>query len=192
MRLIGNPSVNDEGDPVLAGRGDRLARNLLLPLLIVLVAVIAVLYVFFDVSKVDGASMFPTLRDGDRLLLTKGYRNPRHGDVVVLLTEDMGAPLEIVKRIVALPGDSVEGFGDAVFVNGKPEAFTHTGVIKFETPHIAAFKVPAGSIYVMGDNRPESYDSRFTGPMTLTSVHGRVTAIIAPIGRMRVVPSGID
>ncbi len=192
IRLIGSPSVHEDGDPVRAGRGDRLARNLLVPLLIVLVAVIAVFYVFFDVSKVDGASMFPTLHDGDRLLLTKGYRNPRHGDVLVLVTQDMGVPLEIVKRVVALPGDTVEVFGDAVMVNGKPEAFAHTGVIKFEAPHIVAFKVPAGSVYVMGDNRPESYDSRFTGPMALTSVHGRVAAIIAPIGRMRVVPSGID
>ena len=192
IRLIGSPSVHEDGDPVRAGRGDRLARNLVLPLLIVLVAVIAVFYVFFDVSKVDGPSMLPTLHNGDRLLLTRGYRNPRHGDIVVLIAQDMGAPLEIVKRVVGLPGDTVEVFGDAVFVNGKPEAFAHSGVIKFETPHFAALKLPPGSVYVMGDNRPESFDSRYTGPMSLTSAHGRVVAIIAPIGRMRVVPSGID
>lgn len=191
VTLLGNPSVHDAGDPVLAGRGDRIARNLLVPLLIILVAVIAVFYVLFDVSRVEGESMIPTLRNGDRLLLTKGYSDPRRGDIVVLLTSDMGTPLEIVKRVVALPGDTVEVFGDVVMVNNRAEAPVHIGVIQNETPHIPAFKLPIGSIFVMGDNRPGSLDSRVTGPMALSSVHGRVAGIFAPIARMRVVPSGI-
>lgn len=192
VTIMGVPSVHDDGDPVLAGRGDRIARNLLVPLLIVLVAIVAVFYVFFDVARVDGDSMVPTLRNGDRLLLTKGYSNPRRGDIVVLLALDTVPPEEIVKRIVALPGDTVEVFGDVVMVNNRTEAPVHTGVIQNETPHIPAFTLPAGSIFVMGDNRPGSLDSRMTGPMTLSSVHGRVAGIFAPIGRLRVVPSGIN
>jgi signal peptidase I len=192
VRLIGNPSVHDGGDPVKAGRGDRLARNLLLPLVIVLLAVIAVFYVFFDVSQVAGPSMVPTLLDGDRLLLTKGYTAPRHGDIVVFVIDEQGTPTEIVKRVVGLPGDTIEVFGDTVAVNGKPEATPHTGIVKLDQPHIAPQVVPAGSVFVMGDNRPVSLDSRYIGPLPLTTAHGRVAAIWAPIGRMRVVPSGLD
>ncbi len=192
VRFIGAPSVHDKGDPVWAGRGDRLARNLLVPLLIVLLTVIVVFYVFFDVSQVQGDSMVPTLLDGDRLLLTKGYSAPRHGDIVVFVIDEHGTPTEIVKRVVALAGDTVEVFGDRVAVNGKPEATPHAGVVQFDTPHIVVQTVPAGSVFVMGDNRPVSLDSRYIGPLPLTAAHGRVAAIFAPIGRMRVVPSGLD
>ena len=192
VTIIGVPSVHDEGDPVLAGRGDRLARNLLVPLLIILVAVVAVFYVFFDVSRVDGDSMLPTLRNGDRLLLTKGHTNPKRGAIVVLLATDTIPPEDIVKRVVALPGDTVEVFGDTVRVNGRAEAPIHAAIIQNSEPHIPAFTVPAGYIFVMGDNRPGSLDSRMTGPMPISSIHGRVAGIFAPIGRLRVVPSGIN
>jgi signal peptidase I len=192
VRLFGQPSIHDDGDPVKAGRGDRLARILLLPLIILLLTLIAVFYVFFDFSQVAGPSMVPTLLDGDRLLLTKGYSSPRHGDIVVFIIDEQGKPTEIVKRVVGLPGDTIEVFGDRAAVNGKPEATPHTGIVKSDQPHIAPQVVPAGNVFVMGDNRPVSLDSRYIGPLPLTAAHGRVAAIWAPVGRMRVVPSGLD
>jgi len=154
--------------------------------------VFAVFYVFFDVSQVSGPSMVPTLLDGDRLLLTKGYTSPRHGDIVVFIIDEQGTPTEIVKRVVGLPGDTIEVLGDNVLVNGKPEATPHPVVIRFESPRIAPQVIPAGTVFVMGDNRPVSLDSRYIGPLPLSTAHGRVAAIWAPIGRMRVVPSGLD
>lgn len=191
-RFTSLPSVHDDGDPVRAGRGDRIARNLLIPLVILLLTVVAVFYVFFDVSQVSGPSMVPTLLDGDRLLLTKGYTSPRHGDIVVFVIDEQGKPTEIVKRVVGLPGDTIEVMGDNVLVNGKPEATPHPVVIRFDAPRIAPQTVPAGTVFVMGDNRPVSLDSRYIGPLALTTAHGRVAAIFAPVGRMRVVPSGLD
>ncbi len=191
-RPFAAPSVHDEGDPVKAGRGDRLARNVILPLVIVLLTVFAVFYVFFDVSQVSGPSMEPTLLDGDRLLLTKGYGSPRHGDIVVFAIDEQGTPNEIVKRVVGLPGDTIEVFGDTVLINGKPERTPHPVVIHADTPAIAAQVVPAGTVFVMGDDRPVSLDSRYIGPLPLTTAQGRVAAIFAPVGRMRVVPSGLD
>ena len=192
VRLLGVPSVHDGGDPVRAGRGDRLARTLLLPLVIVLLTVIAMFYVLFDTSQVQGPSMLPTLLEGDRLLLTKGYASPRHGDVVVFIIDEQGAPTEIVKRVVAVAGDTVEVFGDKVLVNGRSESSRYPVIIGSDTTHIVPQIVRAGSVFVMGDDRPVSLDSRYIGPLPLTTAHGRVAAIFAPIGRMRVVPSGLD
>jgi signal peptidase I len=192
VRIFGSPDIADPGDPVRAGAGDRLARNLLLPLLIVLLTVGAIFYVFFGVSEVQGTSMVPTLQGGDRLLLTKGYTSPHHGDIVVFVIDEHGTPTEIVKRVVGLPGDTVEVFGDSVLVNGKPEATPHTGIVQATSPHILPQTIPPGSVWVMGDNRPVSLDSRYIGPIALSTARGRVAAIFAPIGRMRVVPSGIE
>jgi signal peptidase I len=185
------PSIDGYDDPVAAGKGDRLARRLLVPLIVVLLLVLAVFYVFFGVAQVQGPSMVPTLFDGDRLLLTKRYASPRRGDIVVLVIDEQGTPTEIVKRVVGLPGDTVEVFGDMALINGKPET-PHADLVRSETPHIAPQTVPPGTVFVMGDNRPVSLDSRYIGPLPLTAVVGRVAAIFAPVGRMRVIPSGLD
>jgi signal peptidase I len=108
---------------------------------------------------------------------------------VVVLRIDVGhGPEEIVKRVVALPGDTVSVRGDYVTVNGAPEQFPHE-IMASQEKIIRDLTVPAGEIYVLGDNRPVSADSRFIGPQPLTAIHGRVVAVWWPVNRIRVVPS---
>jgi signal peptidase I len=78
--------------------------------------------------------------------------------------------------------------GDYVTVNGKPEVFDHKMIVGNETI-TQDLTVPAGSVFLMGDNRVVSLDSRFIGPLPISSIHGRVVAVWAPVTRMRVVPS---
>ncbi len=133
--------------------------------------------------------MLPNLKTVDGLLITKGYGHPRRGDIVVLrITGQDGKPDDIVKRVVGIPGDTVEVRNDVAYVDGIKESGYATYVDppgKGDT--IPPVNVPAGELYVMGDNRPVSYDSRYIGPQPLSSVSGRVAAIYMPVTRIGMV-----
>jgi signal peptidase I len=164
-----------------------LAQRLLGPLAILLALVLLVFYVLFAHSRVAGPSMLPTLRDGDYILVTKGLSQPRRGDVVVLDTTEAGRPTEVVKRIVAVAGDRVHIAGDFALVNGAPEQFPHM-VFGSSLPWpVQDLTVPRGTVFVLGDNRPVSYDSRYLGPLSVAQIQGRVVAVYAPVGRIGLV-----
>jgi signal peptidase I len=169
------------------GRGDRIAGWLIVPLLAIFIVAYLTFVVFFDVARVDGPSMLPTLRGDDRVLVTKGYTTPHRGEIVVFTEPAMGGGTDdIIKRVVGVPGDAVEIDRGRAIVDGAPEP-PHTGVFTGQQS-IAAITVPKGTIYVMGDNRPESYDSRERGPIPMSQVRGRAVVVVWPLARMRVLP----
>jgi signal peptidase I len=167
----------------------RLAIWLVGPLATILVALILVFFVLFDTSHVSGQSMMPTLRNADLVLLTKGDPNPQRGDIVILNVVNQGVPEEWVKRIVALPGDIVDVNGDIILVNGKAEQFQHIIMTSGATTPIKHLTVEPDRIFVAGDNRGVSEDSRYVGTFPLTAIKGRVFFIYAPITRIGPVPS---
>lgn len=128
---------------------------------------------------IRGRSMTPTLRDGDQYLLNRIaylFREPNRGDLVVI--HDPGHTDMAIKRIIGLPGDKVEVRDGALFVNGArlkepylaPDTFTMPG-------HTlrGPVKLGANNYFVMGDNRSESEDSRFYGPIHLDHIVGVVS-----------------
>lgn len=161
-----------------------LARWIVIPLLAWLVVIVLVFYVFFSSAVVDGRSMTPTLLSGDYLLITRGYEAPRRGDVVVTHVDEEGRSVELVKRIIAIPGDTIEIRGDVAFVNGINEPFRG----QFIDPRFAVSRpkvvVPEGYVYVLGDNRPGSEDSRFLGPVPVSGIAGRAVMVYAPLPRL--------
>lgn len=169
-------------------RSNRLARVLLVPLLAFVVLAVAV-GMNYDFSIVDGPSMLPTLHNKDYLLITKGLPDPVSGDVAVIRMEEGTHTVELVKRIVAMPGDEVRIEGDHLWVNGVAETRTAEVIRSDATSPRGSLVVPPGHVWVMGDNRPNSTDSRVFGPVPIFSLHGRAIAIWAPIYRIRLVPS---
>lgn len=164
--------------------GDRKAALLVLPLTALLALVLVVFYGAYDTARVDGPSMDPTLLSEDRLLVTKGYPDPRRGDIIVFEEIEGGTPIRLVKRVVGIPGDSVRTVGDRAWVNEKPEA-TPEAVIGPDRRVTGPSVVAPGELFVMGDNRPDSTDSRIFGPIALRSVIGRAVAVFSPVTRMR-------
>jgi signal peptidase I len=154
-------------------------------LVFVLAGVITLLGIVFSVTRVDGDSMVPTLEHGDRILVTRGYDLPRIGDIVSIDVQGEDGSTGVLKRVVALPGDTVEILGDSALVNGEPSEATDVAIIGPDRRHIGPLDVPDGMVYVLGDNRPVSLDSRYVGMITLGSVRGRVTAIVLPLRRAR-------
>ncbi len=169
-------------------RVNRLAELMLVPLALILGVLIGAWFTY-DFSRVDGPSMLPTLRDGDRLLITKGLPDPTYGDVAVVRVLDNNRPAEIVKRIVAMPGDEIRIDGDHLWVNGREETRTAEVTYSGATWPRGSLTVPPGHVWVMGDNRPVSLDSRRIGPVPIYSLHGQAVAIFAPLDRIRLVPS---
>jgi signal peptidase I len=141
-----------------------------------------VVYLFImQPNQVKGASMDPTFNSGDYIFTSKityKLRGFERGDVVVFKSPK-NPDIEYIKRIIGLPGDKVMVKDEEVYVNG----------VKLDEPYIAAktnlwdggfskngeeIVVPDGELYVMGDNRPRSSDSREFGPIPVSSIIGQV------------------
>lgn len=174
--------------PEAAGRGDRIARRILVPLLALLALILIVFYVVYTPSSVDGDSMEPALSDGDRILITHGYDSPARDDVIVYRYAGDGRhPERAIKRVIAVPGDVVEVAGGVARVNGVEEPAGRFIADPVFPGVSGPLEVPEGTVFVLGDNRLVSLDSRQTGPVPLPDIDGKVVFVWAPLGRVRIV-----
>ncbi len=140
-----------------------------------------------ETYTVQAASMEPELRSGDRLLVNKvvyRFGDPARGDIVVLDPADDTQGLtdtaeRLVKRVVGLPGDVIESVDGSVQVNGtSTDQPWLTGTTP--TPDFSAVTVPDGEVFVLGDNRIVSVDSRMFGTIEIARIEGKVIATFWP------------
>jgi signal peptidase I len=154
-------------------------------LLTAIVLRIAVVQAF----SIPSVSMERTLLVGDRVLVNKlsdhGH-TPHRGDVVVFKRppgEEAAAIKDLIKRVIGLPGDTVSAQGGSLYLNGHKlnEPYLQPGT---ETIMDAPVTVPPGRVFVMGDNRTQSRDSRFFGPILMKSIIGRAFVRVWPPNRL--------
>jgi len=131
--------------------------------------------------SIPSGSMEPTLVAGDRVLTTPlvfDFRDPLRGDVVVFHSSAFAGAV-LIKRVVALAGDTVEVKNGALYLNGQRqnEHYLLEGTTDGDFPKTV---VPAGELFVMGDNRNDSEDSRIFGPIPRTAVFGKALAVWWP------------
>jgi signal peptidase I len=145
---------------------------------------VMVLWVVFEVTVVFGPSMSPTLVNGEYTLDTKTYNVPVRGDIVVFHEPGPGEQqIDVIKRVVGVAGDTVSVDNGVATVDGRPEP-GHPGVYAGVDSY-GPVTVPPGAVFVLGDNRPVSLDSRDRGPIPLSRVIGRAVAVILPVWRAR-------
>lgn len=154
-------------------RSRSILRVVLEPVLAAVVLALA-LRAVVRIYAVPSSSMAPTLLPGDRIVVTRYITDhPARGDVIVF--RQPGREGVTVKRVVAVPGELVDAEGGRVRIGGRPVdepyAIAATG-------HIPPQIVPAGHLYVLGDNRGESVDSRSWGPLPARLVLGRARLIL--------------
>jgi signal peptidase I len=136
-----------------------------------------------EVFRIPSESMSPTLETGDSVLAAKfAYRlaEPERGDLAVFDRPDGMT----IKRVVGLPGDTV-GIRDGVLVvNGEPQREPYVDYNLTDSSFFGPEKVPAGHVFVMGDNRSNSRDSRVFGPVPEEDLTGKVLLRVAPLDRV--------
>lgn len=159
-------------------------------------AITAFIYVFIMAPYVvQGRSMESTLHDRERVIVNKAIyylQDPKPGDIVIIHPDASGD--NWIKRVIAVAGDTVEAKDDQLYVNGKvleedylaenKQKATAAGVTL--TADFGPVKVESGSIFVMGDNRSNSMDSRMIGPVQLDHVVGRAEVVYWPLSSIRI------
>ena len=162
--------------------------DILEPIVAALLVITIVFTLFFRIVNVSGRSMMPTLSNGDKIVISATGYEPQRGDIVVL-SGAAGIKETIVKRIIAVGGDKVDiNFTTGIVtVNGVEEEYTD--VLTLQQFDIAfPITVPEGCVFVLGDNRAESLDSRSTeiGCIDERYIVGKVLFRLFPLGEGKV------
>lgn len=167
-------------------------------LLIAVVLAAVIRYFLFAPIVVDGLSMMPTLKDQDRMIVNKlSYKigEPKRFDIVVFHAPEQK---DYIKRVIGLPGDTIEYKNDTLYVNGKPYDEPYLDEYKKQVEDgpltepftleekIGRKTVPEGELFVMGDNRRFSKDSRHIGTIPMSKVIGKTSIIYWPIHDARI------
>ncbi len=162
--------------------------DILEPIVAALLVITVIFTLFFRIVNVSGPSMMPTLNDGDKIVISATGYEPQRGDIVIL-SGAAGIKDTIVKRIIAVGGDKVDiNFTTGIVtVNGVEEEYTD--VLTLQQFDIAfPITVPQGCVFVLGDNRAESLDSRSTeiGCIDERYIVGKVLFRLFPLGEGKV------
>lgn len=156
-----------------------------LPYIIIIAVVLFIKAFIVTPIKVNGESMYPTLEEGDIMILNKTayyFNKPERFDIVVVNMPDE----YLIKRVIGLPGERIEYKDNTLYVDDKKvkENFKHGKTDDFNIEELGSDTVPEDSYLVMGDNRENSLDSRELGFMKEEQLLGRTSLIILPFDRI--------
>jgi signal peptidase I len=203
--MAGPPDVEDPPDAAPGNPSP--TRWIKEAAVVVVVAVlVAVLLRAFVVQTffIPSGSMEPTLQIGDRILVNKlsyHLHGVDRGDIVVFSrppTENCGGPEvnDLVKRVIGLPGDVISLLNGSVYVDGKKldetwlpaseQGITVAGPAGNSSNLARPYRVPADNYFVMGDNRTDSCDSRYWGPINRSLIVGKVELRVWPLSSLHI------
>jgi signal peptidase I len=202
-----DPSAVDPGvqapDGPVKGRGYRMVVEWVIILMAVLLCTVLLRTYVVQSFYIPSGSMLPTLQVGDRIIVDKlsyHLHDVHRGDIVVFARPELEDQqyADLVKRVIGLPGETISSKGGDIYINGKkldepwlpPGADSYTGPLAGDDPHPqfdlpGPVHIPEGEYYVMGDNRTDSEDSRFFGPIPKSLIVGRAVAVIWPVGHIK-------
>ncbi len=155
----------------------------LLPYVIIILVVVLIRTFIMTPVQVDGASMYPTLEDKEILILKKYDHSFKRFDVIVF--DYKGSRL--IKRIVGLPGETIEYKNNKLYVDGEQVAENfdrNADTEDFKLEDIGYDVIPEGKYFVMGDNRTNSTDSRIIGLVDEDQIKGSTNLSIFPFDKM--------
>ena len=165
------------------------ALDFLLYLVMIVLIMLSIRTVMLDSVRVDGRSMLDTLTDGEVMLVDRMayvFKAPSRGDIVLCYypdeyyTSQEYVYASRVKRVVAIAGDTIETIDGDVYVNGERIEEPYLNADRLGGQFIQRQTIPEGCVYVLGDNRAVSRDSRYdsVGPIPFCRVVGKARAVI--------------
>ena len=151
----------------------------LIPYIIIIICVVLIRTFIVTPVRVDGVSMNPTLENNEILILNKLDKSYNRFDIVVFNYNNE----KLVKRIIGLPGETIKVKNNKLYINNKyiEEDFTHKDTDDYEYELV----IPKNSYFVMGDNRSNSLDSRFIGPINKQNIEGTVNLSLLPLKKLK-------
>ncbi|MFN2233061.1 MAG: signal peptidase I [Anaerolineales bacterium] len=185
MEQFRNQFEHDPKPPCLI---QRLAREFITALLpAVLIALFVNVFIAQAAMVEDGPSMQPNLYVGYRMMTEKvSYRfhEPQRGDIVIAKPGD--SQVTLVKRVIGLPGETIESKDGHTYINGKP--INEPWITNFGGSYLAPTRIPEGHVFIIGDNRPISHDSRAIGSVSIEDIEGRVIFVYWPLTEIAFFP----
>jgi signal peptidase I len=193
-RSLSSSAVAENAALTRTARTRRVAQRVLRFIIQAIVFTALVSLFFFRVPQVEGRSMQPDIESGNHVLInTLAYgvalgpwvlvSNPvQRGDIVAFERGQGDDRKLFLKRVIALPGEDVAVKDGIVSVNGL--ARTETSAL-LDRSNMRVVTVPASSVFVLGDNRGESDDSRSFGPIPESSIVGKALFVIWPLGHVK-------
>lgn len=181
------PSYEEQFDTTISRRSRRERRNNaskksgggVLEFLVILLVSFVLVFGFVrpfvvEAFWIPSASMVPTLKYGDRVLVNKfiyRFTEPQRGDIIVFKSVE-GDDQDLIKRVVGVPGDEIAVRGGKLFVNGEPQQEPYVNKKYPDRSFYAPTTVPKDHVFAMGDNRANSQDSRIFGPVPEKNIEG--------------------
>ena len=199
---VSNGEIVHATNPDGAGRrAAKVLRDWVVVIAIALAAALLVRVYVLQQFYISGPSMETTMFTNDRVLVNKlSYRlhAVHRGDVVVFDRVTMNGSTvahdDLIKRVIALAGESIEVKGCVVYINGAalaepylPERDVQQSDLnsRCRVPEMRKIVVPSEHVFVMGDNRPESFDSRSFGSIPESLIVGRAFAVVWPVSKIK-------
>ena len=147
----------------------KVAKDLLIPMIIA--AIIVFIFTrFFGIGFVEGVSMKPTYHNGQIFLYNKSVKDLEDGDIVVFKSKELKS--DLVKRVIAIQNEKLELKGGNVYVDGV--LINEDYIKEKDNATNISVVIPRGYVFVMGDNRNHSIDSRSFGLIKETDIYGKV------------------
>lgn len=168
----------------LKGFARRLSKRKKIIVGSVTIGVIAIFFLFtiiFQIKRISGYSMAPTYNDGQNLLVSQipyVFTNPKRGDIVLMTRETEGGRREEIKRIIGIPGDTIDFKDEKLYINGKEQTVDYITANLWKEEGMIAypFTLADDSYFVLGDNQLNSFDSRYEeyGKVEKSQIEGKV------------------
>ncbi len=153
----------------------------LMPYVIIVVVVVIIRIFIATPVLVSGSSMYPTLKNNQLLILKKYDRSYKRFDIVVLDYKDE----KLIKRIIGLPGETVEYNEGILYINGKEVEDEHAPITAdFKSSELIKGTIPKGYYLVLGDNRDDSIDSRVIGLINEEDIRGATNFSLWPFKKI--------
>jgi signal peptidase I len=163
------------------------ARDLVIALSLAMVIIVF----FYQPVKVEGTSMAPLISDQERIFINKfvyRFEPIERGDVVVFWYP-LDRSKSYIKRVIGLPGETVEIRKGRVFVNGRQLDETYVPPQYADHANFGPLRVPTNSYFVLGDHRASSNDSRIFGPVESSFIYGKAVFVYWPMSRFGSLPT---